>query len=71
MSRMLRADLTEIMAHSRDWDELQHTWVEWYRKSGQKMRDLYEQLVELSNFAARLNSKSHSTFLQNKQYSVC
>lgn len=45
------------MAKSRDWDELQHTWIEWHRRSGQKIRDLYEQVVDLSNYAARLNSK--------------
>nr|CAD7428473.1 unnamed protein product [Timema monikensis] len=43
------------MARSRDWDELQYVWTEWRRKSGQKIRDLYEQLVELSNQAAKLN----------------
>uniref|UniRef100_A0A1B6DUB7 Angiotensin-converting enzyme n=2 Tax=Clastoptera arizonana TaxID=38151 RepID=A0A1B6DUB7_9HEMI len=52
----LDPDLTNLMAESRDWNELQHTWVEWYRKSGQKMRDLYEQLIELSNYSARLNN---------------
>nr|CAD7259647.1 unnamed protein product [Timema shepardi] len=41
----------------RDWDELQYVWTEWRRKSGQKIRDLYEQLVELSNQAAKLNSE--------------
>ncbi|XP_066994764.2 angiotensin-converting enzyme [Anabrus simplex] len=51
----LEPALTLIMARSRDWDELQHVWVEWRRQTGQKMRDLYEQLVDLSNEAARLN----------------
>ncbi|XP_073984500.1 angiotensin-converting enzyme-like isoform X2 [Rhodnius prolixus] len=52
----LDPDLTTIMAKSRDWDELQHTWIEWHRRSGQKIRDLYEQVVDLSNYAARLNN---------------
>lgn len=51
-------ELQKIMAASRDWDELQHTWVEWRRRSGMKLRDLYEQLIDLSNYAARLNSKT-------------
>ncbi|CAG2064501.1 unnamed protein product, partial [Timema podura] len=51
----LEPELTVIMARSRDWDELQYVWAEWRRKSGQKIRDLYEQLVELSNQAAKLN----------------
>lgn len=45
------------MARSRDWDELQHIWLEWRRRTGQQIRDLYEQLVEISNQAARINSK--------------
>ncbi|XP_063230405.1 angiotensin-converting enzyme [Bacillus rossius redtenbacheri] len=51
----LDPDLTLIMARSRDWDELQHVWVEWRRKTGEKVKDLYKQLVDLSNQAARLN----------------
>jgi len=45
------------MARSRDWDELQHTWLEWRRHTGQYIRDLYDQLAQLTNQAARLNSK--------------
>nr|CAD7402926.1 unnamed protein product [Timema poppensis] len=52
----LEPELTVIMARSRDWDELQYVWTEWRRKSGQKIRDLYEQLVDLSNQAAKLNN---------------
>lgn len=47
------------MARSRDWDELQHVWIEWHRKTGQKIKELYVQLVDLSNYAAQLNSKLH------------
>lgn len=47
------------MAHSHDWDELQYTWAEWRRAIGgsKNMRDLYQQLVTLTNEAAQLNSK--------------
>lgn len=51
------------MGKSRDWDELQYTWTEWRRKSGRDMRDLYEQMAELTNEAARYNSKGKSVFL--------
>ena len=51
------SDLNVIMARSRDWDELQHVWIEWHRKTGQKIKELYVQLVDLSNYAAQLNSK--------------
>ncbi len=53
-------DLNIIMARSRDWDELQHVWIEWHRKTGQKIKELYVQLVDLSNYAAQLNSKRQS-----------
>nr|QGW57578.1 angiotensin converting enzyme [Ophraella communa] len=52
----LQPDLSKIMAKSRNWDELQHVWTEWRRSSGQKMKDTYEQMVKLSNQAARLNN---------------
>lgn len=48
---------TQLMGKSRDWDELQYTWTEWRRKSGRDMRDLYEQMAELTNEAARYNSR--------------
>lgn len=53
----LQPDITNIMAKSRNWDELQHVWTEWRRNTGQNMKDTYEQLVALSNHAAQLNSE--------------
>ncbi|RVE49364.1 hypothetical protein evm_005979 [Chilo suppressalis] len=52
----LQPELQFIMSHSRDWDELQHVWTEWRRNTGKRIRDLYEQLVDLTNQAARLNN---------------
>ncbi|XP_075230792.1 angiotensin-converting enzyme-like isoform X2 [Lycorma delicatula] len=60
----LEPEITYIMAHSRDWDQLQHTWIEWHRRSGQKLRDLYEQLVEISNYAATLNGQNLTDYAQ-------
>lgn len=53
----LQPDLKEIMAKSRDWDELLYVWGEWRRKSGENMKELYEQLIDLTNEAAKHNSK--------------
>lgn len=47
----------QIMAKSRDWDELTWTWTEWRRKAGRPMRDLFEQLADLTNDAAKYNSR--------------
>ncbi|XP_063823944.1 angiotensin-converting enzyme [Ostrinia nubilalis] len=52
----LQPELQFLMSHSRDWDELQHVWTEWRRNTGRRIRDLYEQLVDLTNQAARLNN---------------
>lgn len=57
----LQPQLKEIMATNRDWEELQYTWTEFRRKSGRDMRDLYEQLVELTNEAAHYNNFSSAT----------
>ncbi|EDV58611.2 uncharacterized protein Dere_GG23898 [Drosophila erecta] len=48
--------LKDIMAKSRDWDELQHTWVEYHRKAGRGMRDSYEQLIDVMQEVAYVNN---------------
>lgn len=63
----LQPDLVQIMAKSRNWDELQYVWTEWRRKTGQNIKELYEQMVALSNEAAKLNSKSS---LINTSYNI-
>ncbi|XP_014300060.1 angiotensin-converting enzyme isoform X2 [Microplitis demolitor] len=52
----LYPEISKLMAKSRDWDELQWVWVEWRRRSGSQIRDLYSQLVFLNNEVARLNN---------------
>lgn len=49
--------MTDIMANSDNPEELKHVWVEWRKVTGAKVRDLFAQYVDLSNDAARLNSK--------------
>lgn len=52
----LQPDLVKIMAKSRNWDELQYVWTEWRRKTGQNIKELFEQMASLSNEASRLNN---------------
>ncbi|CAG9769628.1 unnamed protein product [Ceutorhynchus assimilis] len=59
----LEPDLTQILAVSRDAEELKHTWLKWRDAIGPKCRGLYKDYVELSNEAARLND-----FTDNSQY---
>ncbi|NXQ63440.1 ACE enzyme, partial [Anthoscopus minutus] len=51
----LDPDLTDIMATSRDYEELLFAWKGWRDASGKKMRNNYKRYVELSNKAAVLN----------------
>lgn len=48
------------MAKSRDWDELTWVWTEWRKKAGLPLRDLFEQLADLTNEAAKHNSKRNN-----------
>ncbi|PKU31794.1 angiotensin-converting enzyme [Limosa lapponica baueri] len=51
----LDPDLTDIMATSRDYDELLFAWKGWRDASGKKIKNNYKRYVELSNKAAVLN----------------
>ncbi|KAK7873704.1 hypothetical protein R5R35_013236 [Gryllus longicercus] len=52
----LEPDLVNILTHSRDAGELRHVWVEWRRASGEKVRDIFNEYVAISNEAAALNN---------------
>ncbi|XP_023310931.1 angiotensin-converting enzyme-like [Anoplophora glabripennis] len=57
----LEPDLTHILETSRNPDELKHVWLEWRNAIGPKCRDLYNDYVNLSNEAARLNNFSDTS----------
>jgi len=54
----LEPEITEMLMHCRDPEELKHIWVEWRKASGEKIKSLYPKYVELANTAARLNNFS-------------
>ncbi|NXD66074.1 ACE enzyme, partial [Eolophus roseicapillus] len=54
----LDPDLTDIMATSRDYDELLFAWKGWRDASGKQIKNNYKRYVELSNKAAMLNGYS-------------
>ncbi|CAI5789816.1 angiotensin-converting enzyme [Podarcis lilfordi] len=56
--KSLDPELTDIMAHSRDYNELLNAWKGWRDVSGKKIRTMYQKYVELSNTAAILNGHS-------------
>ena len=47
------ADLTRLMAESRDYDELLMAWKSWRDVTGPHMKAGYEQFVALSNEAVK------------------
>jgi peptidyl-dipeptidase A len=51
----LEPDLTNIMAKSRDYEQLKETWVNWRNSAGKPVRELYKEYVELGNLAAVKN----------------
>lgn len=59
------------MAKSRDWDELVYVWSEWRRKSGENIKDMYEQLMELTNEAANYNSMWFPIYLFTVRFFFC
>ncbi|KAG5672288.1 hypothetical protein PVAND_002425 [Polypedilum vanderplanki] len=67
-SLRLQPHLRDIMVKSRDWDELTWVWTEWRRKAGKPMRDLFEQLVDLTNDAAKYNNFSNAADYFSSQF---
>lgn len=52
------SDLQQIMAVSRDYDELLFAWKGWRDSAGKVLRQDYKRYVELANKAATLNGKT-------------
>ncbi|CAL1534581.1 unnamed protein product [Lymnaea stagnalis] len=50
----LDPDLTEIMANSRNYEELLAAWVGWRAESGAKIKQLYVEYVNLSTEALQM-----------------
>jgi len=51
----LDPELTEKLATSRNPKELQYYWEQWREATGVKIKDMYNQYVNLNNEAAKLN----------------
>jgi peptidyl-dipeptidase A len=53
----LEPELDDIIANSRDPEELKYYWVQWYNKAGAPTRDDFQTYVDLTREAAILNSE--------------
>ncbi|KAA0725566.1 Angiotensin-converting enzyme [Triplophysa tibetana] len=51
----LDPELTDIMANSRSYNALLYAWEGWHSESGDRLRSLYPEFVELSNKAHRMD----------------
>ena len=49
----LEPELTEILATSRDYDQLLEAYIGWRNVTGPKMKQLYSEFIELYNTGAR------------------
>lgn len=54
------------MANSTNFDELKYVWKNWRDATGRKMKDLYKVYVDLSNEAARANSKFFNNSIESQ-----
>ena len=64
----LEPELTEILANSRDPAELQYYWEQWRAASGQQIREMYGQYVDLYNEAAELNGFDDASLMKVDPY---
>jgi peptidyl-dipeptidase A len=49
----LEPDLTELLASSRDYDVLLDAYIGWRKVTGPKMKDLYNEFVDVYNLGAQ------------------
>lgn len=49
------AEISDVMAKSQNYSELEYTWVMWHNKTGPLIKEYYKKYVNLSNEAAKLN----------------
>lgn len=66
----LDPDLNELMAKSRDYDELLWGWKSWRDTVGPPMRTLYERLVGLLNSGARDHAWGDYGNFQRSEYEM-
>ena len=66
----LDPDLNELMAKSRDYDELLWGWKSWRDAVGPPMRPLYEKLVGLLNSGARDHAWGDYGNFQRSEYEM-
>lgn len=62
----LEPEIESILETSRDPEELQYYWQQWYDKAGAPTRKHFDTYVRLTNEAAVLNSEYYKKVYENK-----
>ncbi|KAH7946443.1 hypothetical protein HPB49_025158 [Dermacentor silvarum] len=64
----LDKEIKDMLASSRNYDELLHVWNEWRRVSGKPVKEKFTRYVQLLNEAAKLNGFDDASGLWQNQY---
>jgi len=64
----LEPELTEVLAKSRNPDELKYYWKQWRESSGKEIRGMYHTYVGLYNKAAKLNGFKDASIMKVDPY---
>lgn len=64
----LEPELTEILANSRNPEELKYYWEQWRESSGKQMKNMFHEYVNLYNDAAKLNGFKDASIMKVDQY---
>ncbi|XP_033225855.1 angiotensin-converting enzyme-like [Belonocnema kinseyi] len=64
----LQPELLDLMAKSRDPEQLLYIWEKWREVTGKKIRRFYPRYVELSNMASKLNHFTDKSDMWLQQY---
>lgn len=61
-------EITEVMATSNSYDELEYTWQMWHNSTGPLMKPYYKTYIEMSNKAAKLNGFNDAGEMWRSKY---
>ena len=64
----LEPELTEVMASSRDAEELEYYWTQWREASGRTIKGNYHEYVDLYNEAAEINGFQDASIMKVDPY---
>jgi hypothetical protein len=68
VSVSLDPQIETIFAKSRDLEELEYYWTQFRAATGQKMRSLFLEYLDLENEAARLNGFKDATEMKTEDF---